>query len=96
MPKVMPVSELQRNFKSVLDSCEQSEEPIYLTRKGSSSIVVMNADAFDREMALHDEVRDRETRVRKAVLRGLEDFDAGHYTTLDEALDRADRSSDDH
>ena len=53
MPTVMPVSELQRNFKKVVDECERSSDPIYLTRNGSASLVVMDAAAFDREMAIH-------------------------------------------
>ncbi len=90
MPTVMPVSELQKNFKAVLDACEKNKEPIYLTRNGSASVVVMAADAFDKEMSIHETVRDREMRVQKAVIRGIDDFEAGHYTALDEALEKAD------
>ena len=57
MPTVRPVSELQRNFKKVVDECERSSDPIYLTRNGSASLVVMDAAAFDREMAIHERVR---------------------------------------
>lgn len=92
MPTIMPVSELQRNFKAVFDRCEKSGKPIYLTRRGSSAIVVMDAEAFDREMAIHEEVRDREMRVKKAILRGIEDFESGRYVTLDEAIEKADRA----
>ena len=74
MPTVMPVSELQRNFKKVVDECERSSDPIYLTRNGSASLVVMDAAAFDREMAIHERVRDREIRVQKSIERGYEDI----------------------
>lgn len=92
MPVVMPVSELQRNFKSIVDRCETSGEPIYLTRKGSSSVVVMSAEAFDREMALHEKVRDREMRVQKSIMRGIEDFETGRFSALDDALAKAERA----
>lgn len=92
MPTVMPVSALQRNFKEVLDKCEQSEEPIYLTRNGFASVVVMDAAAFDREMALHEEVRDREIRVKKSIERGYEDYLAGHYLPLEQAFDKVEKA----
>ena len=94
MPTVMPVSELQRNFKKVVDECERSSDPIYLTRNGSASLVVMDAAAFDREMAIHERVRDREIRVQKPIERGYEDYLAGRYLPLDQALDEADKARD--
>ena len=92
MPDVMPISELQRNFKEVVSKCERSSEPIYLTRNGSASVVVMDAEAFDREMAIHERVRDREIRVQKSIMRGYEDYLAGRFVPLDQALDEADRA----
>ena len=94
MPTVMPVSELLRNFKKVVDECERSSDPIYLTRNGSASLVVMDAAAFDREMAIHERVRDREIRVQKSIERGYEDYLAGRYLPLDQALDEADKARD--
>ena len=94
MPTVMPVSELQRNFKKVVDECERSSDPIYLTRNGSASLVVMDAAAFDRELAIHERVRDREIRVQKSIERGYEDYLAGRYLPLDQALDEADKARD--
>ena len=94
MPTVMPVSELQRNFKKVVDECERSSDPIYLTRNGSASLVVMDAASFDREMAIHERVRDREIRVQKSIERGYEDYLAGRYLPLDQALDEADKARD--
>lgn len=94
MPTVMPVSELQRNFKKVVDECERSSDPIYLTRNGSASLVVMDAAAFDREMAIHERVRDREIRVQKSIERGYEDYLAGRYLPLDQALDETDKARD--
>ena len=91
MPTVMPVSELQRNFKKVVDECERSSDPIYLTRNGSASLVVMDAAAFDREMAIHERVRDREIRVQKSIERGYEDYLAGRYLPLDQPWTRLTR-----
>ena len=47
MPVVKPISDLQRNFGSIADSCHQTKEPVYLTKNGSASLVVMDAEAYD-------------------------------------------------
>lgn len=96
MPVVLPISDLQRNFKEIVEKCERSSEPIYLTRNGSASVVVMDAAAFDREMAIHERVRDREIRVQKSIMRGYEDYLAGHYLPLDQALEAVDKARETH
>ena len=91
MPEVLPAAELQQNFKEVLDRCEQSKEPIYLTRNGHAPVVVIYASTFDREMDLHEKVYDREMRVSASIQRGYDDYIAKRYHTLDEALAYADK-----
>lgn len=49
MPVVKPISDLQRNFGSIADSCHQTKEPVYLTKNGSASLVVMDAEAYDEQ-----------------------------------------------
>jgi PHD/YefM family antitoxin component YafN of YafNO toxin-antitoxin module len=85
MPRVEPVTELQRNIVAITEECRQTGEPIYFTRNGKASLVVMDAEAFDREMSLHAEIRDREIRVQKAIMRGYEDIEAGHVRSLSQA-----------
>lgn len=92
MPVVMPINELQRNFKEIVDKCERSSEPVYLTRNGSASVIVMDAEAFDRKMAIHERVRDREICVQKSIMRGYEDCLADRFIPLAQALDEADRA----
>lgn len=86
MPTILPVTELQRNFKRVLNECQESGGPIYLTRNGAAAVVVIDAETYDREMALHHEVFDREMRVKKAIERGIEDYEQGRYRPLSDAL----------
>ena len=91
MPTVRPISDLQRNMSDIASECEKTRRPIYLTRNGKTSLVVMDAAAFDEEMELHRAVLDREERVCQAILRGYEDYRAGRTVPLDKALDEADR-----
>lgn len=89
MPIVKPISDIQRNINAITEECAQTRQPIYLTKNGNKSLVLMDADAFDEEMALHAEVYDREMRVYKAITRGYEDMLAGRVTPADEAMARA-------
>lgn len=49
MPVVKPISDLQRNFGSIADICHKTKEPAYLTKNGSASLVVMDAEAYDKQ-----------------------------------------------
>ena len=86
MPTVKPISEIQRNMAAITRECKETKQPIYLTKNGSAALVVMDAEAFDREMSLPQAVLEREERVSRAIMRGMEDELAGRVRSLDDAL----------
>ena len=85
MPTVRPISEIQRNMGALTRECRETKEPIYLTKNGSAALVLMDAEAFDREMSLHRSVLEREERVYRAIMRGREDELEGRVRSLSEA-----------
>ena len=85
MPVVKPISDLQRNIGAVVRECAETKAPIYFTKNGTATLVVMDASAFDCEMELHQAVHDREARVFRAIMRGREDELAGRTRTLEQA-----------
>lgn len=85
MPKVMPVSDMQRNFKAVADACAESKEPVYLTRNGYPALVVMDAKAYEEEKDLRQLTYEREMRILNAAMEGREQINQGRSTTLEEA-----------
>lgn len=90
MPIIKPISELQRNIKGITETCRETKEPIYLTKNGSASIIVMDAEAYDRQTAA---LRyDAEMRVFEGVMRGYEDVKAGRTRSADEAFDEIART----
>lgn len=91
MPVVLPVSELQRNMGSIADQCHESKQPIYLTKNGKASLVVMDAAEFDSRFAALDELREREERVERAISRGYDDLLNGRVRSLDQARQDAER-----
>ena len=88
MPIVMPVSELQRNMGGVAKTCHETKEPIYLTKNGKASLVVMDAIEFDSRFAALEGLQER---VHRAISRGYDDMVNGRVRPLDQALQDADR-----
>lgn len=83
MPKVMPVSDLQRNFKAVAQECEQSKEPIYLTRNGYPALVVMDAAAYEKESGFLKRALQREMELLEQLEEADAQIEAGDFTSLD-------------
>lgn len=52
MANIRPVTDLQRKFGEVAEFAEKTKEPIYLTKRGSKYLVLINADEFDRIQAV--------------------------------------------
>lgn len=91
MPAVVPISELQRNMAAISKECKQTQEPIYLTKNGVATLVLIDAETYDKEMALHSAVLEREERAYRAIMRGYEDELAGRSRSLEQARNDARR-----
>lgn len=85
MPIVKPSSDLQRNISDIYEVCHDTLEPVYITRNGETSLVVMDAAAFDARMDLQQKVFEREMRTYQGIVRGYEEAREGKLTSLDEA-----------
>ncbi len=86
MPAVASLSEFNRNQTVVIEKLEETQEPLYLTRNGRASVVVMDAAAFDRAMSFKEEARRREMEVYRGLMRGYEDVLAGKTVDAQRAL----------
>ena len=87
MPAVASLSEFNRNQTAVIDRLQKTQEPIYLTRNGKASVVVMDAEAFDRAMSARNETRRLEMDVYEGLLRGYRDVQNGDTVDARAALD---------
>lgn len=85
MPTIMPVSDLQRNFKSVADACAVSKEPVYLTRNGYPSLVIIDAETYQEEERFRKSVYEHEMRLRDKALEAHEHIEHGETVSLAEA-----------
>lgn len=85
MPIVKPLSDFNRNQSSIIDELEQTQRPIYLTRNGTASIVVMDAEAFDRAMSFRASAYANEMRVYDSLMKGYDDVQQGRIIDADQA-----------
>lgn len=85
MPKVKPLSEFNRNQTAIIEELERTQEPLFLTKNGHSSVVVMASDAFDALTSFRDRIRKQEMRVYEGLLKGYEAYRQGDVIPADEA-----------
>ena len=85
MPAVLPISDLQRNTSAIASRCHETGEPIYLTKNGKASLVVMDAAEFDARFAALGKLQEHEERVRRAISRGYDDMLNGRVRSLAQA-----------
>lgn len=91
MPVVKPISDLQRNLGSIARTCHDSREPVYLTKNGSASLVLMDAEEFDRRQRALSVVSEREEQVQRAITRDYDDMLNGRTRPWAQARQDADR-----
>jgi prevent-host-death family protein len=48
MPIIRPLSEFQTRTEDLLKSCQEHDQPIFLTENGYGSVVLMSQTVFDR------------------------------------------------
>ena len=81
MPAVRPISDLQRNLSEISAECHETGKPIYLTKNGTASLVVMDARAYDECIEALEGIAEHEERVQRAIARGYDDMLNGRTRT---------------
>lgn len=84
MPLTRTSSDLQRNIAEVYQLCEAQDEPVYITRNGHADLIVMNADAYERQALLSQQVRSYEMELRERAESAYESIRSGKGTPLTE------------
>ena len=86
MPMVVPVSEMQKNGAHLVDTAMQTREPIYLTRHGYKSVVLVDADEYDRLAEAEIREMRRALATKEGIDRGRREVLEGRVIPLDDAL----------
>lgn len=77
-----PVSDLQRNINEIYELCQESGQPVYLTRNGKASLVIMDAEAYDEQVDLREAIYQYEMRLYRQAIEAHEEFESGGGTNL--------------
>lgn len=66
MPDIRPVSDLRNHFAEITKEVQASKEPIFLTKNGVGSIVVMSMEAYEEglyESQVYDKLKEAELQA---------------------------------
>ncbi len=77
MPRIIPIKDL-KNTAAISQMCNESTEPIYITKNGYGDMVLMSMRAYEEKMQLLD--------VYAKIAEAEEDIQAGNVVDAREAL----------
>lgn len=66
MPSIRPVSDLRNHFAEITREVQESKEPVFLTKNGVGSIVVMSMESYEQsryDSMIYDKLREAELQV---------------------------------
>ena len=72
MPNIRPVSDLRNHFAEITKEAQLSGEPIFLTKNGVGSIVVMSMESYEQnryDSMVYDKLREAELQAAGAAER---------------------------
>lgn len=84
MPQIASLAEFNRNQTKMLEQLAETKQPIYLTRNGAKSVVVMDTEAFENSMLNRESLKEEELKIYQGLMRGMSDYVEGRTLTKDE------------
>ena len=84
VPLIRPISDLRTDLNDVCAQAQETQQPIFMTKNGKASLVVINCDA-------HEEQRQHERYVQKLREAEIEEKyrkETVSQASLDETMER--------
>ena len=72
MPSIRPVSDLRNHFAEITREVQLSHEPVFLTKNGVGSIVVMSMESYEQsryDSMVYDKLREAELQAASTIER---------------------------
>ncbi len=92
MPNIRPVSDLRNHFAEITKEVQLSGEPMFLTKNGVGSIVVMSMESYEQnryDSMVYDKLREAELQAASTTdRRSHAEVMAKAHELLDRAEDR--------
>ena len=82
MPRIIPIRDL-RDTGRLSEMCNESREPIYITKNGYGDMVIMSMAVYEERMA--------RLEIREKILAGKEQADSGNLADGPAALNEIGR-----
>lgn len=82
-------SDIQRNIGAIYDFCDRTDEPVYVTRNGKPTLVVMNADAFDATLERQADLEEELARYKALMQSEIDRLKGDTYAWEDVERERA-------
>ena len=78
MPRIIPIKDL-RDTGRMSEMCNQSNEPIFITKNGYGDMVIMSITLYEKQMA--------QLEMRDSILEGKAQADSGNLINGPEAME---------
>lgn len=72
MPSIRPISDLRNHFAEITREVQSSKEPVFLTKNGVGSIVVMSMECYEArqyESEVYNKLREAEIQAGETAER---------------------------
>lgn len=72
MPSIRPISDLRNHFAEITRDVQSSKEPVFLTKNGVGSIVVMSMECYEEhqyESSVYNKLREAEIQAAETTER---------------------------
>ena len=72
MPYIRPTSDLRNHFAEITKDAQSSKEPVFLTKNGVGTLVVMSMEAYEEnryESEVYDKLREAEIQAASTTER---------------------------
>lgn len=72
MPSIRPISDLRNHFAEITRDVQSSKEPVFLTKNGVGTIVVMSMECYEEhqyESGVYNKLREAEIQAAETTER---------------------------
>lgn len=84
LPQIRPISELRTNLNGICDLAHESQQPIFMTKNGKASLMVIDCEAYENQRQ-HDRYVQK---LREAEIEAKYHSETVSQANLDETMQR--------
>lgn len=85
VPQILPISDLRTDLNRVCDLAHKSQEPIFMTKNGKASLVVIDCEAYEQQQQHNRYVQ----KLREAEIEAKYRKEYVTQDQLDETLEKS-------